>query len=91
MLRDHDPAPGAPSDPVPYPGDLVRLRAGHPSGADPHQDLLLADWHDEDQDVYLLYLPDTHPDYWDWAATATLADIAVLTRQTAAGARSWTL
>jgi hypothetical protein len=87
MLDDLQPLPDTPA---PAPGDAVTMLPG--TLADPAATtLIVADVPEGLDGALLLYLPDDHPRYWDWAALADPADVRTVTRYDQAGIRTWTL
>lgn len=89
MLNDLNPAAGHDRGrPLPY--DTVTLRPSNTAGVDPTTPYTIADFLPAaGVDAYEVNHPDTHPDYWDWAATVHLDDIATITRHTATGPATW--
>ncbi|MFB7031010.1 MULTISPECIES: DUF6211 family protein [unclassified Streptomyces] len=83
-----DPTTADPAQPQPY--DTVYLRPGNRLGIAPAIPLTVADFGPE-PGVWELTHQEQHPQYWDWAAAATVGDIATVVRITADAARSWSL
>ncbi|MFF1794318.1 DUF6211 family protein [Kitasatospora sp. NPDC058263] len=85
----HEPADG-PAPGQPWYGDLVTLRPGNSAGVPADcQAYVIADTLESDPTVYILYLPDDHPGHPDWAAAATVADLATVTRHHTEGVTTW--
>ncbi|MFE3557281.1 DUF6211 family protein [Streptomyces sp. NPDC059193] len=74
----------------PQPYDLVRLHPGNPLGIPAGTTLIIADTVDSTIGLYEVWHLDSHPDYQDWAAAVTAADIALITRAEAGAVRTWT-
>ncbi|MFF3726875.1 DUF6211 family protein [Streptomyces erythrochromogenes] len=75
-------------DPQPY--DQVRLNPAA-AGITPGTVVVIADTVDDEPGAYVVWHLEDHPDYQDWAATVTAADIHTITRITATGdVRAWT-
>ncbi|MEU1133346.1 DUF6211 family protein [Streptomyces sp. NPDC005900] len=61
---------------APQLGALALLHPGGHHGLDAHTMVMVVDTVDTPEGaVVVWHLPD-HPDYWDWAATITAADVA---------------
>jgi len=86
MLDDQQTPPDD-SGPMPY--DTVTLHPGSRAGAAPGPYVLADIVPTADAGTWEINLPDCDPRYWDWAATVTLGDIALITRLTPAGPVSW--
>ncbi len=72
MLDDTQPS-AEPREPRPY--DLILLHPGR-HGACPLTPLIIVDTVDGEPGSFEVHHLETHPDYWDWAATITADDIA---------------
>ncbi|MFF0430355.1 DUF6211 family protein [Streptomyces sp. NPDC004520] len=83
-----DPRHTAPDQPQPY--DVVYLRPGNRLGIAPEIPLTVADF-GPTTGVWELHHQEQHPHYWDWAAAATVADIATVLRLSPDSTRSWSL
>ncbi|WP_125264848.1 DUF6211 family protein [Streptomyces alboflavus] len=81
---------GTTADPnTPQPYDLVQLIPGHPLGVSPDVLLTVADTVDGAPGLVEVHHQHDHPDYWDWSACITAADIAVIIRHTDGTAHRW--
>ncbi|TDT93307.1 hypothetical protein EDD99_8116 [Streptomyces sp. 846.5] len=88
MLEDQN-TPLDDSGPLPY--DTITLHPGNSAGAPAAEVYVLADFAPAPAggQAWEINHPDSHPRYWDWAATVTTSDIALITRMTPAGPVSW--
>ncbi|MFJ2193114.1 DUF6211 family protein [Kitasatospora sp. NPDC087861] len=101
MLSDQDPRDEQPHDAPTY-GDLVTLTPAAAAGAPAADHYLIADLTDhpgsgvhtiadpvERPLMYVLWLPEDHPRYQDWAMSVTREQIAGVVRHTEDGVRTW--
>ncbi len=102
MLSDQDPPNDRPADADPTYSDLVTLTSAAADGAPAADHYVIVDLTDhpdsgvhatadpEDRPaMYVLWLPDDHPLYQDWAMSVTREQIAGIVRHTGDGVQTW--